>query len=267
MGSNHIEHQLTSDLGLNRVIPYITVGFPTLETTVAIAHALAQSGASAIELGVPFSDPIADGPIIQQSSFHALQNGVNLGDCLGVAGRLRKEGISIPLILMGYYNCFLAYGLERACSDASNNGVDGFIISDLPFEEAGLFLDFCQKYDLALIPLVSPTSTNDRLEQSCSYARGFVYCVSLLGVTGVRNTVAFDSKVLVQRIRNHTKIPVAVGFGISQPQHVYEISQYADAVVVGSALINAIDNATLGEEGLIAGQLITSFCTILNDTK
>jgi tryptophan synthase alpha chain len=265
MGSRHIEDQLTSEVSINRVIPYITVGFPTIEATVNIVHALEQAGASVIELGVPFSDPIADGPVIQRAGFHALQNGISLTDCFSVVRRLRKEGLSIPLVLMGYYNCFLAYGLEETCSAASMHGVDGFIIPDLPFEEVGIFLNFCEKYELALIPLVSLTSTNDRLKQSCSYARGFVYCVSLLGVTGVRNQVSADVKNLVQQIRNHTKIPVAVGFGISKPQHVREISQYADAVVVGSALLSAIDNATLGEEGIIAGQLISSFSTILSD--
>lgn len=265
MGRKLIEDHLTSDQSINRVIPYITVGFPTLEATVRIVHALEQAGASVIELGVPFSDPIADGPIIQKASFHALQNDVSLADCLYVTGRLRKEGVKIPLVLMGYYNCFLAYGIEKACCDSAQNGVDGFIIPDLPSEEAEVMLYFSEINELALIPLVSPTSTNERLKKSCSYARGFVYCVSLLGVTGVRTNVSSDAKDLVERIRQHTKIPVAVGFGISEPRHVQEVSKYADAVVVGSALLNAVDNATSGQEGIIAGELISSFSTILTD--
>ncbi len=245
MGWHHIESHLKrgSKTDSPRVIPFVTVGFPDVEATLELVPALVQSGAAAVELGVPFSDPLAEGPTIQKSSLHALNQGVTLSDCFEVAAELRRRGTRVPLVLMGYYNPFLAYGLEAAAESAQRVGVDGFIIPDLPVEEIGPMLGACHGHDIALIPLLAPTSTNERIKQACTSGRGFIYCVSLLGVTGARVEASPEAASLVRRVRQNTSLPLALGFGISRREQIDVLSSSVDAVVVGSALMDIIANA------------------------
>ena len=232
-----------AERGATGVIPYLTVGFPSVEETLSLVSALVDGGADVIELGVPFSDPLADGPTIQRSSFHALAQGVNLGTCLQVCQRLRSAGMNTPLVLMGYYNPILSYGLERFAVDAQDAGVDGVIVPDLPFEEADPLQTTCRQHRIHLIPLLAPTSTDARIAQSCDKASGFVYCVSLTGVTGVRAELPTGVPAMIQRVRKHTDLPLAIGFGISQRHHVETLASWAQAAVVGSALIEVMEKA------------------------
>ena len=249
MGWDHLESQLKrrSNSDPIRVIPFVTVGFPNVDATLELIPALVQSGAAAVELGVPFSDPLAEGTTIQKSSFHALNQGVTLSDCLEVAAELRRRGTRVPLVLMGYYNPFLAYGLEAVAKRAKEVGVDGFIIPDLPVEEIAPMLEACHRHNIALIPLLAPTSTDERIKEACASARGFIYCVSLLGVTGARSEPSPEAAVLVQRIRHNTSLPLALGFGISRKEQVDALANSVDAVVVGSALVDVIANASPDE--------------------
>ena len=248
VGWERIETRLARDAGRScpRVIPYVTVGYPTVAATLEIVPALEEAGAVAIELGVPFSDPLADGPTIQRASFEALRGGVTLARCLEVSRALRERGVTLPIVLMGYYNPLLAYGLERVARDASEAGVDGFIVPDLPMEEAGPFLRACAPHTLAFIPLLAPTSTEERIVEACRIGRGFIYCVNLLGVTGARRDLPTEAASLVETVRRHTRLPVAVGFGVSTAEHLRALSGLADVVVVGSALLDAIGAASGG---------------------
>lgn len=230
------------------IIPYLTAGFPSRTMTLQLMEALEQSGAVTIELGVPFSDPMADGTTIQRASFQAIQEGITLSHCFQICSELREKGSKVPFVLMGYYNSFLAFGLEQCARVGRESGVDGFIVADLPKEESGPLGEACLSEQIALIPLLAPTSTESRIQQACLNAQGFIYGVSLSGVTGARTKVSSNVGELVSLIRRHSKLPVAVGFGISTKQHVEELSEHADAVVVGSALLDAIMNSTSGQE-------------------
>ena len=245
MGWKQLETQLKrgSQHDPVRVIPFVTVGFPDVEATLELVPVLEQAGATAIELGVPFSDPLAEGPTIQKSSYHALKQGVTLAKCLEVAAELRHRGVRVPLVLMGYYNPFLAYGLEAVAAAAQKAGVDGFIIPDLPVDEIGPMLEACRRYEIALVPLLAPTSTDERIKEACASAQGFVYCVGLLGVTGARAEPSPEAATLIQRVRQNTSLPLAVGFGISRREHVEALADSVDAVVVGSALVDVIAEA------------------------
>lgn len=231
-----------SETGNPGVIPFLTVGFPSIEDTISIVHILEESGASVVELGVPFSDPLADGPTIQRSSFYALEKGITVANCLEVCKELRREGVKIPLVLMGYYNPFLSYGIEQFAHDAKESGVDGVIVPDLPHEESHNLANALRNSQLDLIPLLAPTSTDNRIAKSCESASGFVYCVSLNGVTGVREQMPEGVLDITKRIRQQTSLPIAVGFGISKRQHVESVGASAQAAVVGSALIQIIEN-------------------------
>ena len=223
-----------------RIAPFLTVGFPDVEATLELVPALEQAGASVIELGIPFSDPLAEGPTIQKSSFHALNQGVTLAKCLEVAAELRGRGVQIPLVLMGYYNPFLSFGLEAVAAGAKKSGVDGFIIPDLPVDEIGPMLEACQRHEIALIPLLAPTSTDERIKEACASAHGFIYCVGLVGVTGARADPSPEAAKLVERVRKNTSLPLVVGFGISRREHVEALADSVDAVAVGSALVDVI---------------------------
>jgi len=233
--------------GTMGVIPYLTVGFPSVEETLSLVPALVDGGADVIELGVPFSDPLADGPTIQRASFHALAQGVNLGTCLQVCRQLRDTGVTTPLVLMGYYNPIFSYGLERFAVDAQDAGVDGVIVPDLPIEEADPLQTTCRQHGIHLIPLLAPTSTNARIARSCEKAGGFVYCVSLTGVTGARAELPPGLPTFIQRVRKHTELPIAIGFGISQRHHVEALAPLAQAAAVGSALIEVVENTPDGQ--------------------
>ena len=243
--SNRIDLALRRlrDSGEPALAPFITVGFPDVETSAAIAAALSDSGGDLLELGVPFSDPLAEGATIQKTSFSALQKGVTVRTCIDVVRRLRTDGARSPLILMGYFNPFFRYGLERFVGDAADAGVDGLIVPDLPDEESGPLRELCQASDLHLVPLLAPTSTDERISRVCKHAGGFIYCVQTTGVTGARDQLREGVAELVRRIRRHTPLPVLVGFGVSKREHVEEISGFADGAIVGSALLDAIDRA------------------------
>jgi tryptophan synthase alpha chain len=228
------------EAGEAALLPYLTVGYPSLHLTRRLVPLLPARGADLIELGVPFSDPVADGATIQRASQGALQAGVSLDDCLDVAAAARAQ-TGVPLLFMSYYNPIHSYGIERFAAACVEAGIDGMIVPDLPPEEAGDLLAACASRDIDLIFLVAPTTTEDRLKRIAEIANGFIYCVSLTGVTGARNRIGEGVEALVARVRRYTSLPVVVGFGISTPEHVATVSRIADGAVVGSALINRIE--------------------------
>lgn len=229
------------------IIPYVTVGFPTIADTMAIVPAIERAGADVIELGVPYSDPLADGPTIQAASYRALQSGVTPKTCVDVAARLRQAGVQAPLLFMGYYNPILTYGVPEYARDCASAGIDGLIVPDLPPEESAPLRMELRAHGLILIPLLAPTSTDDRIASGCAGAEGFVYCVSVAGVTGARADLPPDLPAFLKRVRRHTSLPIAVGFGVSERRHAEALGAVAEAVVVGSALINVIDSAAPGK--------------------
>ena len=218
---------------------FVTVGYPHLDDTPAIVEALVGAGTDFIELGVPFSDPLAEGRSVQGSSQRALRNGVNVGFCLETARSCRAR-VDVPLILMGYINPILAYGLERFCADAAAAGVDGLIVADLSMEEADTIHLACQEAGLDLILFIAPTSTEERQRTVARLATGFIYCISVTGVTGSRETVADGVDGMLQGIRALTDTPLALGFGISRPEHLEQLKGKVDAAIVGSALVDHI---------------------------
>lgn len=222
--------------GRKGFIPYITAGDPDLATTEELLFTLAQSGATLIELGVPFSDPMADGPVIQRASERALQHGFGLQDILDTAARARKR-IDVPVILFSYYNPLLQFGLKRLAQAAADAGIDGVLVTDLTPEESGEFEAELHAHGLDMIFLVAPTSTDERLQLVAEHASGFIYAVSRAGVTGARSSVSAEAEKLVNRMRRFSELPIAVGFGISNAEQVTDVQRYADAVVVGSALV------------------------------
>jgi tryptophan synthase alpha chain len=229
--------------GRTGFIPFLTVGYPDVESTLRLVPALAEGGATLVELGVPFSDPLADGPTIQKATFHALGQGVTPVVCLEVVRKLRSSGVDVPVVLMGYYNPILAYGLEEFTRDAAEAGVDGLIVVDLPPEESLPLRDACVASGLRLIYLLAPTSTDERIAEVARLASGFIYCVSLTGVTGARDELPEGLSDFVGRVRNASNLPIAVGFGISQPKHFQTVARIADAAVIGAAVIDELRKA------------------------
>jgi tryptophan synthase alpha chain len=228
----------TRKMGRAALMPYFTLGYPDAETSVDIIQAIAQSGADLIELGVPFSDPLADGPTIQRSAQLALQQGMTVRRSLELTANLRERGIAQPFLLMGYINPILTYGVERFVNDAASSGADGLIVPDLPPEEASELEGACRKAGLALVYLVAPTSTDERIQLVAERSSGFIYLVSVTGVTGARTVLADNLMPFIQRVRDLTEMPLAVGFGISTPEQAAYVGGMADGVIVGSALIN-----------------------------
>lgn len=224
-------------------MPYYTLGFPDPALSLSIVASIASAGADLIELGVPFSDPLADGPTIQHSTQVALEKGMNVARCLEIVTELRRAGVQQPFLLMGYINPVLAYGVERYVTDAAAAGADGLILPDLPLEEASEIENACRAHGLALVYLLPPTSGPERIRQLAERSTGFVYLVSLTGVTGARRDLPPDLQSFVQRVRQATGLPLAVGFGISTPAQAAAVGGLVDGVIVGSALISAIDNA------------------------
>lgn len=242
--------------GRTALIPFVTVGHPSVEATLEVVRELVAAGADVVELGVPFSDPLAEGPTIQKSSQHALALGVSAATCIETAARLRAGGVSVPLVLMGYYNPLLAHGLDRYCADAAEAGVDGLIVADLPLEETGPLRERTAEHGLSLIPLVALTSPEARVRAACEGAGGFVYCVSVLGVTGARGSMSGRVRGLVEAVRRYTSLPVAVGFGISTAGHVRDVASFADAAIVGSALVEVIGSGPPGDAAKRAGEFL-----------
>ena len=225
------------------LIMYLTVGFPHRTSARELVPAIIESGADMIELGVPFSDPLADGATVQRAAQQALRNGVTLAYCLETVRELRGAGIKVPLLFMGYYNPMLQYGLERFCTEAGAAGLDGLIVPDLPPEESDDLRRHCIAHGIDLIYLVAPTSTDDRIREVGERASGFIYCVALTGITGARTDVAATLPPFLERVRRATQLPLAVGFGISQPAHAERVAQIADGVIVGSALVTVVEQS------------------------
>ncbi|HEX6125567.1 MAG TPA: tryptophan synthase subunit alpha [Pyrinomonadaceae bacterium] len=223
-------------------VPFVTAGDPDLESSLAIVLKLAELGADVIELGVPFSDPVADGPTIQRSSQRALANGVNLSEILDLVRRTR-ESVEVPIVLFSYLNPLLRYGFARLSRDAAVAGVDAMLITDAVDEEASAFAQTLAGDGLDLISLVAPTTTDVRLREIAGRSSGFLYAVSRAGVTGARASVSAEAELLVERCRKITNLPVAVGFGISTLEQIADVWRYADAAVVGSAIVSEIEKA------------------------
>ncbi|HEX3437114.1 MAG TPA: tryptophan synthase subunit alpha [Pseudacidobacterium sp.] len=229
------------------LVAYLTAGDPDLETTREIALAAIDAGADVLELGVPFSDPLADGPVIQRASERAVQNGTRLADVLALAADLRRQRPEAGLVIFSYYNPVLRFGLERFCETAEKAGVDGVLITDMIVEEADAYLKQLSAHHLAPIFLAAPTSPDERLQRIAQASQGFVYAISRTGITGTQQQLASDAEQLVKRLRNFTDLPIAVGFGISNAEHVAAVGEFADAAVVGSALVAIIEKSTREE--------------------
>jgi tryptophan synthase alpha chain len=236
-------------------IPFITAGDPDLETTRLLIVELARAGATIVELGVPFSDPMADGPVIQRASERALRHGFGVAEVLQIVAEARKQ-TDVPIVLFSYFNPLLqfcgndradetsalpAFRFEKLAREAQHAGVDGILVTDLPVEEADEFAGALRVHDLDMIFLVAPTSTDARLQMVAERASGFIYAVSRAGVTGAREDMSAEAEKLVRRVRRFSELPVAVGFGISKPEHVADVWRYADAAVVGSAIVAEIE--------------------------
>ena len=226
------------------LVVYVTAGDPSLDATRAIALAAIDAGADVIELGVPFSDPLADGPVIQRASERALARGTKLSDVLKLAREIRAARPAAGLIIFTYVNPVLRYGLARFADEARAAGADGVLLTDMIVEEAGEYLHEMERTGLAPVFLAAPTSTDDRLEAIASHSKGFIYAISRTGITGKRDTMTSDAAALVARVRRWSKLPVAVGFGISSAQHVAQVAEFADAAVIGSAIVELIERAT-----------------------
>lgn len=216
-------------------IAFVTSGDPDLETTEKIVYEMVENGVDLIELGIPFSDPTAEGPVIQAANERALANGVTTDKIFEMVKRIRKT-VSIPMVFMTYANVVYSYGSDKFIKTCSEIGIDGIIIPDIPFEEKDEFLPFCKQYDVELVSLIAPTS-HDRISMVAKEADGFVYCVSSLGVTGVRSEITTDIGAMVDLVKAAKDIPCAIGFGISTPQQAKHMAQFADGVIVGSAIV------------------------------
>ena len=236
------------------LITYITGGDPSLQKTRELIALMARSGADAVEVGIPFSDPIADGPVIQAASNRALAGGTTVDGILETVGESRRE-TGVPLMLMTYYNPVFQYGLEAFCRKAADHGIDGLIVPDLPYEESAALRHYADLHGLDLIPLVAPTSTPGRVAKICAQARGFIYCIAVTGVTGMREQIETDLAGLSNLVRSYTELPVAIGFGVSSPSSITRIAPFCDAVVVGSAIVNLIGQGKFEEVGMLAADL------------
>jgi tryptophan synthase alpha chain len=237
------------------LIAYVTCGDPDIATTRGIVLAAIEAGADVIELGVPFSDPVADGPVIQRASERALKGGTSLAQVLTLAAEIRQQAQSTGLVVFSYLNPILRMGMEKFCVVARHAGVDGVLLTDLPVEEAAQYLRAMRENNLAPVFLAAPTSPDERLQRIADASHGFVYAVSRTGVTGARQQLEGDARKLVQRLRRVTKLPIAVGFGISNAAQFAEVGEFADAVVVGSAIVETIEK-NRGREAAAVGEFV-----------
>jgi tryptophan synthase alpha chain len=238
------------------LVVYLTAGDPSLEATYDIALASIDNGAQVIELGVPFSDPLADGPIIQRASERAVGRGVRLSDVLGLSKRIRAARPDCGIILFSYLNPVVRMGIAEFCAAAKANGADGVLLTDMIVEEAGDYLAAMQANDLSPVFLAAPTSPDERLKAIAEHSRGFVYAISRVGITGTQDQVASDAEQLVKRLKQYTDLPIAVGFGISRAEHVRSVMQFADAAIVGSAIVALIEKSEPGDEARAVGEFV-----------
>ena len=236
------------------LMPYLMGGYPDVRASIECGLAAVEAGADLLELGIPFSDPLADGPVIHSAATAALEKGVHVHDVLGVA---RELGAQVPVVLMVYANPILARGAERFAAEAAEAGAAGLIVPDLPHDEAGAVRDACDAAGLALVPLVAPTTTDERLAEIGRDARGFIYTVSLTGTTGERDEVAPELAGTVERVRAATDVPVAVGFGISTAEQARSVAAVADGVIVGSRIVRAAGEGGAAAVGEIVAELAT----------
>jgi tryptophan synthase alpha chain len=247
------------------LVAYVTCGDPDLTTTRAVVLAAIDAGADVIELGVPFSDPVADGAVIQRASQRALEHGTSLADVLKLAAEVRQSAQSTGLIIFSYLNPILRMGMETFCRIARHAGVDGTLLTDLPVEEANDYLREMRRNDLATVFLAAPTSTDQRLKRIAEASSGFVYAVSRTGVTGARQQLPDDARKLVRRLRKYTKLPIAVGFGISTGEQFAAVGEFADAAVVGSAIVETIERNP-GKEAASVAEFIKQLSAVSSET-
>ena len=259
-------------------MPYFPLGYPDLDTSIDVIEALAKHGADLIEVGLSFSDPLADGSVIQKATQVALEKGITVRKSLEAVKELRQRGVEIPLVLMGYYNPMLAYGLEKFICDARDAGADGFIVPDLPIEEAAEFNSALTSYPkgsaveaqtadggLPLIQMLAPTTPGERMEMIARHTKGFIYLVSVTGVTGERTSISEGLGALIQRVREHTSVPVCVGFGISTPEQARDVCRMADGAIVGTTCVKRIGGSEKPVE--TAKQLAAEFRAALKETR
>lgn len=250
-------------------MPYFPLGYPDLATSIDVIEALAKNGADLIEVGLSFSDPLADGPVIQHATQVALEKGITVRKALAAIKELRNRGVNIPLILMGYYNPMLAYGPETFVKDAFDAGADGFIIPDLPVEESNEFTSALSgaagEVEAPLIRMLAPTSSPERMELIARGAQGFIYLVSVTGVTGERKSISEGLSELISRVREHTSAPVCVGFGIGTPEQAGEVGRMADGVIIGTACVRTIGGSQTPVE--TAKQFAAEFRSALNESR
>ncbi|MCC6612011.1 MAG: tryptophan synthase subunit alpha [Anaerolineae bacterium] len=238
--------------GRSAFLPYFPIGYPTYDESLAIIESMAAAGVDGFEIGIPFSDPLADGPVVQAATQKALEGGATLHKCLEGVRELRARGVDQPMLLMGYINPFMRYGIDAFVRDAADAGADGVIVPDLPPEEAERIGAACQRHGLALVFLLAPTSSHERIGLVAQKASGFIYVVSLTGITGERQSLAPDLADFIARVREQTgEIPLVLGFGISRPEHVALVSKLVDGYIVGSALVRA------GGDGVAAARALT----------
>ena len=242
--------------GRAALIPYAMCGYPTSAESIDIAEALIDAGADVLELGMPFSDPLADGPTIQHAATSALTAGADVATCLDVATQLRARGHALPLIFMGYINPIEQYGLEQFCIDAAAAGVDGLLVADVPVEECEPITTACANAGLATVTLVAPTTTPERLDAVIGAATGFVYCVSVAGVTGARANLPESLPAFLDAVRDHSCVPTVVGFGIATPEHVRQVTPHVDGIVFASAIIDRIRSAAAGDGARVASEFV-----------
>ena len=269
VSSNRIDDMFSKlkSEGSTALVPFITVGDPSLDITIQLLHGLEAAGANLIELGIPYSDPLADGPVIERASARALKAGTTIEHGLAAARRARAEGAKIPYVLFTYYNPVMQYGPERLFKALGEADISGIIIPDLPIEENASILDIADRHGIHLIPLVAPTS-KERIQRIVKAGRGFIYCVSSLGVTGTRDS--FDDRVtqFLDEVRSSTDLPVAVGFGISKPEHVQQFSAHCDGVIVGSAIVRQVEAAlSLLEKPETVQEGVLQICEFVRQLK
>lgn len=242
-------------VGNKALIPYVTVGYPDIEATLEVVPLLVKNGADIIELGIPFSDPLADGITIQRASFQALQNGVTVATCLDAAGKLRRK-VKVPLVFMSYFNPLFRYGLDKFCRDCAKAGIDGLIIPDLLPEEGTTLEKVADKSNIDVIYLLAPTSTLERIQLVAEHSNGYIYLVSVTGVTGARQELPKNLSQFIKRVHKVTNKPLCVGFGIGTPEQARQVAQIADGVIVGSRLIQLMEqDPTLKQAGELIKQM------------
>jgi len=247
---NRIEKKFIELKKINKkaLITFVTAGDPTLETTIKLVKEMEKRGSDIIELGIPYSDPIAEGPVIQAANSRALKNGIRIKDVMNMVGEIRKD-VRVPLIYLLYFNCILQYGPENFFADCAHFGIDGVIIPDLPYEELDEIGGIADEYSVDVISLVSPTS-RERVEKIARNAKGFLYCVSSLGVTGMRKNFDTNFEEFFSNINKATSIPKAIGFGISTAEQVKQLKKYCDGLIVGSAVVKQVEKSSNEEEAV-----------------